>query len=102
MRILVFICFAFLLPVIIGCQSQRATTSTQGIQRDGLSFETAIVAKSIPDEYKWIQANYPGSKVVSQALTNQNEKPFDILTVKLADGSEKKFYFDISKFFGKF
>jgi hypothetical protein len=102
MRILIIFCFAFVASGIIGCHSQRAATSTREIKRDGLSFETAIVAKSIPDEYKWIQVNYPGSQVVSQALTRKNEKPFDVLTVKLADGSEKKFYFDISKFFGKF
>jgi len=38
----------------------------------------------------------------SQSLVFKNNKPYDILSIKTADGTEKKIYFDISNYFGKF
>jgi len=109
-----------LIPLIVlamACHSSKhATTtpaastgqsSTSGTQ-DGSSYENAIVIQEkhegpgVDAEYKWIRQHYPGSKTKSQALTNRNGKPYDILTIQTADGTEKKIYFDISNFFGKF
>jgi len=41
--------------------------------------------------------------MVSQALIEgAGGKPYDLLTVKLRDGTTREFYFDISSFYGKF
>jgi hypothetical protein len=78
-----------------------------GVQ-DGNSFVTAVVIQETHEtpgvhaEYKWIADHYPGYKTKMQALTNNKGKPYDVLTIELSDGSEKKVYFDISNFFGKF
>lgn len=92
-RLIVTIAFAF---VIVSCATKIPTVSG-----DGGSFETAVVAKSIASEYEWIRANYPGSKVVSQALVSHEKSNYDVLTTKLADGTTRKFYFNIDSFFGK-
>ena len=107
-----------LIPLIVlatACHSTRHATKTpagteqssSSSVRDGSSYENAIVIQEkhegpgVDAEYKWIRQHYPGSKTKSQALTNKNGKPYDILTIQTADGTEKKIYFDISNFFGK-
>lgn len=88
--------------------SSTSTTSTGSTIADGSSFEKAIVIQEKSEmtgpaaEYKWIKEHYPGSKTKGQALMTHDKKPYDVLTVVTADGTEKKVYFDISKFFGKF
>ncbi len=75
---------------------------------DGLSYETAIVitetseGKGVNAEYAWIKEHYKDYKRKGQALTMSNNKPYDIITIELSNGSELKLYFDISNFFGKF
>lgn len=74
---------------------------------DGSSFEKAIVIMEksetvgVDAEYKWLAKNYPGYKMLQQALSFYSKKPYDILTIKTSDGDEKKIYFDISNFYGK-
>ena len=81
------------------------TTTSPG---DGSSFETAIVidAKSettgVDKEYAWLKKNYPGYKLLEQGLSFDNNNPYDVMSIKTKDGIEKKIYFDISNFFGKF
>jgi hypothetical protein len=70
-------------------------------ERDGLSFETAIIAKSVSFEYEWIRENYPGSQPQTQALVFEKKKPFDIITIKTATRETIDIHFDISKFYGK-
>jgi hypothetical protein len=42
-------------------------------------------------------------KLKSQRLTfNDKEQPFDVLTFIKPNGEEVKYYFDISKFYGRF
>ncbi|MEL7530951.1 MAG: hypothetical protein AAFN10_06575 [Bacteroidota bacterium] len=67
----------------------------------GSSFETAISAPSIAFEYQWLRDNYPGHKFLQQSLIFNEGKPFDVLKVKLEDGTVIEVYFDISSFFGK-
>lgn len=104
MRSLAFSLLLTISMIGVGCRPAQSISdsSSQSIEQDGSSYQKAIVVKSIRSEYEWIEAKYPGSKVVKQALVFNEKKPYDILTVKLADGNEKDFYFDISKFFGKF
>ena len=75
---------------------------------DGSSFANAIVIKEKSEatggaaEYAWLRKNYPGYHTKMQSLVYHDKKPFDILHVVLANGTEKDFYFDIGNFFGKF
>ncbi len=71
-------------------------------QKDGLSYETAVKAKSVKDEYLFIGQNCNDCKVKSQSLTEHNGKPFDVITVEKTDGTTLKYYFDIKSFYGKF
>ncbi len=90
-------------------QTNTATSvSVNDNANDGSSFEKAIVIQEksekagVAAEYKWVRDNYPDSKVQSQALQMNKGKSYDVLNVALKDGSNRKFYFDISNFFGKY
>ncbi len=93
----------FLIIVIsslfISCSSSKLSGS---LIQDGLSYETAVVVKSVSFEYKWIKENYPGSQVQMQALNVHKRKHYDVLTIITSHGETEKIYFDISNFFGKF
>lgn len=103
-----------LIPVLLCCvllgscktaQPAKSTVPTGQVSfgdRDGSSYENAVVVKSIKEEYEWVRVHYPGSQMQSQALMFRDKKPYDALTFKLNDGTTKTFYFDISSFFGKF
>ncbi|MGP8215424.1 MAG: hypothetical protein ACLQQ4_07670 [Bacteroidia bacterium] len=75
--------------------------------RDGSSFEKAVIiedtteSEGISAEYKWLAIHYPGYRTDSQALAEHDKHPFDILSIKTADGIPKDVYFDISNYFGK-
>lgn len=71
-------------------------------KQDGLSFETAIKAKSVAEEYEFVRANCPDCKLVQQSLTEHKEKPYDVLLFKKSNGEEIIYYFDISSFYGNF
>lgn len=89
-----------------GCKSSgqvsSASEKTQSTERDGTSFEKAIIAKSIDAEYAWLRKNCPDCKFLQQSLRQNKGKHYDVLTVQLSDGSKKDYYFDINSFFGKF
>ena len=110
MRFFIIIMFCGAL-VLTACKSSNQTvTSSEKTQssedsvseRDGISYEKAVIAKSIPDEYNWLKKNYPGCQFMQQSLRHYKNVPYDVLTVKLPDGTKKDFYFDISSFFGKY
>jgi hypothetical protein len=108
--------FVLLVGLVAACSpSKRGTAGGGGAglnqstgAQDGNSFATAVVIQETHEtpgvhaEYKWVADHYPGYKTKMQALTNNKGKPYDVLTIELSDGSEKKVYFDISNFFGKF
>ena len=91
-----------------GTESNLVVDSSAVVQTsaDGKSFETAIVIQEksetpgVNAEYKWIRSHYSNYKVVQQSLATHQKKPFDIITIELADGSKQEIYFDITKFFG--
>jgi hypothetical protein len=78
---------------------------------DGESMATAIVIKApnsqigVAKEYEWVAKHYGRPRVdwnlVSQALLDEDGRYYDLLHIRLADGTEKQFYFDITDFFGK-
>jgi hypothetical protein len=87
---------------------QADGSQTSSSKEDGSSYSNAVIIKEksegpgVDAEYKWIRDHYPGSKTKSQALQMNNGKSYDVLTIVTADGAEKRVYFDISNFFGKF
>lgn len=106
-KIMRFTFYLFMLCLLASsCKSTQKATSSSTQQEtsvaDGSSAEKAIKVKSIGEEYEWAKAHCLGCQFSGQALLFVNKKPYDALTFKLPDGSEKKFYFDISSFFGKF
>ncbi|QEE16754.1 hypothetical protein DSAG12_02584 [Promethearchaeum syntrophicum] len=72
-------------------------------------FKTAIIVKSIEEEYMYIQqisceqCELKGSfKLEIQSLIFEDKKPFDKLKCKCQNcGAKKSVLFDISNFFGK-
>lgn len=84
----------------------NSTITSEG--GDGSSYEKAIIIKEktetsgVAAEYKWLSVHYPNCKTTKQSLSQNNNKPYDIMTLKCDDGNEINVYFDISNFFGKF
>ena len=75
---------------------------------EGSLFENAIVIKEksehkgVDAEYAWLREHYPGYKLKGQSLLFHNDKPYDLIEIITADGTEVGIYFDISNFYGKF
>jgi hypothetical protein len=76
--------------------------TTNAVQKDGLSYETAVKVNSVAEEYRFIKKNCADCEPERQSLTEHDGKPFDVLTVKKPDGSKISYYFDIKSFYGKF
>ncbi len=78
------------------------------VTADGSSFEKAIFitetheTPGIHAEYAWIRDKYPNYKLKGQSLSYHDKKPYDIIHITTADGTDMDIYFDISNFYGKF
>lgn len=78
---------------------------------DGSSEKNAIIINlessvvGIPAEYDYLRIKYGLQDtdwgLYLQRCVHNGEKTFDILDIKLKDGTLKKYYFDISNFYGK-
>ncbi|OQA88536.1 MAG: hypothetical protein BWY27_00921 [Bacteroidetes bacterium ADurb.Bin234] len=79
---------------------------------NGESIETAVIINTanpiigIPAEYKFITIKH-GQKDVDwtlelQTVMRRGNRQYDVVVIKLKDGQEKSFYFDIKKYYGKF
>lgn len=77
------------------------TKSVSDGERDGSSYEKAIIVKSIPAEYQYVKKVCPGCQFQGQSLVFHKNKPYDILKYKKPNGEMVSYYFDISKFYGK-
>jgi hypothetical protein len=79
---------------------ETSVTAEKTVSEKEKGFKTAIPVNSVKEEYQYIYSQYPGSQVLSQALVyDENKTPYDILTVKMPDGSKKDFYFDVTEVF---
>ena len=83
---------------IAGC-SMASINDTGG--RDGSSAEKAVIVGSVRSEYLYIDRAWAGSDILSQMVTYKDEKPYDVVTIRTKDGTEKNLWFDISKFYRK-
>lgn len=68
---------------------------------DGATPMTAIVVRSVSEEYDWLDRHCRGFEPSMQALTHLDGKPYDVLTLHNSRGAKRTVYFDISGFFGK-
>ena len=69
--------------------------------KDGSSVEEAIVVNNIDEEYEYVRKVCPECQFTMQALIFIKKKPYDVLSFKKDNGETVDYYFDISKFFGK-
>ena len=87
--------------------NSSVNSSVDDAANDGLSYDKAIVIKEkterkgIDAEYKWLRKHFPGYTLIRQSLNFENNKNYDVLSIKTSEGEKKDIYFDISNFFGK-
>lgn len=93
------ILYSALIIIMVSCASQKQAVNES--DRDGLTIERAVKAKSVDFEYAWVEKHYPGSRVTGQVLLTKNRIPYDKLEVVSSEGKKIELYFDISSFFGK-
>jgi len=86
---------------LMACATTSATgpSATAGNDGEGLSCERRVKVGSVPEEYAWLKAHYPGARVNMQALGECAGAPADKLMVTTADGRDLTLHFDISSFF---
>jgi hypothetical protein len=89
---------AVLAMMLAGCS---ATFIDDSGGRDGSSFQKAIIVGSVRAEYLYIDRTWAGSDILSQVVTENEGKHYDVVTIKTKAGMEKDIYFDISKFYRK-
>jgi hypothetical protein len=90
------------LLLLASCSPSKSLSELSPADRDGTSFEKAVIVTSVKAEYEWLAIHYPGYKMKMQSLVDHKKKTYDILSIVTAAGLEKDFYFDISEFFGKY
>lgn len=104
---------------LVACETPSSNTKTGGFLPplpakpttfsggNGSSYKTAIVvhasseATGVPAEYAYIKAHYPGYRFISQGLSFEHGKSYDIMTFADSHGKKHVLYFDISEYFGR-
>ncbi|MEK6805578.1 MAG: hypothetical protein AABY95_02885 [Pseudomonadota bacterium] len=100
-------------PIVIDTGDERVTFTEllRSADYDVVKVHAHNHILGVGAEYKWIKRRYPKSERREQRLTTldilsgkgkykANQVHFDVVTIALPDGREKKIYFDISSFFG--
>lgn len=64
--------------------------------RDGLTYETAVVPKSIIEEYQWMQENYSDAKILGKSLIQHEGRTYDVFELQKKNDEKLKLYFDTS------
>ena len=73
---------------------------------NGSTKEQAIIINApneklgVDAEYDYLNLHYPEWELVEQTLCFSDDKPYDIMSIILPDGSKKDVWFDISNFYG--
>jgi len=84
----------------------------QYIERSGESTKEAIVVLDVESEREGVRAEYEYLEKIfgkqgedwnleMQYLLHENEMSYDLLEIRLSDGTLKTIYFNITFFFGK-
>ena len=95
--------------LLVGCASTptQHSITTSPAARDGSSMASAVVihaqdeSTGVAAEYQWIADRFPGYTRGGQALLSKDGRFYDSLDITTSSGEHKKFYFDITNFFGK-
>lgn len=90
--------FVICLMIMTSCSASKNMVSAE---RDGSSFEKAIVVQSVAAEYEYVRMACSDCQLLGQSLAFDKKKPYDILRLKKSNGDDISYYFDISKFYGK-
>lgn len=95
-------------PSAAAPQAAATPTPTPGLQiEEGSTAQAAVLVDAATEragiawENEWIYRHYGRFRKKNVALANQEGRKLDVITVELADHSEKILYFDITNFFGK-
>jgi hypothetical protein len=65
---------------------------------DGKSFDDAIEVDHISEEYAWMLKNGSFGDFVGQALVQNGESFFDVISFQKPDGTRTQAYFRLRKF----
>ena len=75
---------------------------------NGSSKDQAIIifgaesdSEGVDAEYRYLDLLYKGWELDEQTLIFDKDKQYDIMSIKLPDGSKKDVFFDISGFYGR-
>lgn len=69
------------------------------VKRDGLTLETAIIVKSVEEEYKYVKKKCQNCQGLSQSVMESEGMYLDVLKYRKEDGKEILYYFDITSFY---
>ncbi len=102
------------LIALAGCQTGGGSSNKEAPSNasmytggDGLSMKTAIVVNAESDAvgthavYAWLRQNCK-CQVKGQSLVTDSGHAYDVMEVARSDGSTASYYFDITKYFGKY
>ena len=84
--------------MLAGCAATSIDTSGG---RDGSSFDKAVIVGSVRAEYLYIDRTWKDSNIVSQVVTENAGKTYDVVSITTKEGAATDVYFDISKFYRK-
>jgi len=88
--------------------ASRGKSFSPKISGSGASADDPIVIKGasgssegIRMEYMILARKFPKCSRVSQRLIHHKDRPMDVIRIRLANGTERDVFFDVSNFFGK-
>lgn len=84
--------------ILVSCSSSKDVVNSN---RDASSFNNAVIAKSIAEEYEYVKRVCLECQFLSQSLVFRKNRPYDVLRFRNPSGEEVTYYFDISEFYGK-
>lgn len=93
--------FITILVLILALTSCKTTSGLPTSERDGSSYEKAVIVKNIKAEYKYAMNECADCEFLGQVLVHHKGKTYDILKYRQASGDTVKYYFDINNFFEK-
>jgi len=85
----------------INSEKRTIANKLSMLEKDGSSFEKAVMVKNISEEYEWLGQYFPGYKFILQSLMFDKKQPYDVLKIVTIDGETLHIYFNISSFYGK-
>ncbi len=81
---------------------------TQYKGANGSSKEKAIIIhgvytelEGVDAEYDFLESRYGNYELVSQEFVGEVNNKYDVLIIKLSDGSSKEVWYDITDFYGR-